>query len=442
MSQITVVGSGLAGCAVSILLSKAGHQVSVFEKRPDIRKHPSRIGKSINLAISERGWHVLKSIGMAETVRRNAIAMYGRMIHKENSSTTFQPYGLEDQCIYSVSRDELNKNLLDLAGSTSNVSIRFNTEFTHIDLQKPLATFANLHTGEKLFVESDVILGTDGVSSAVRNSLAFKHQIQYIDFGYKEIRLCPKTNNRKWDKHALHIWPRKNFMLIALPNLDDSFTFTLFLPQEGYPCYSMIRDEAETTGFFQTFFPDLLEEFPEVVDIYLANKFYQLYSVACSPWHFADKALLLGDACHTILPFYGQGANMALEDCLILYELLTKGNVTWGQVFKSFTQRRIPDASAIARLSEKNFIEMRDKVADPVFLLRKQIETYIGRKHPDIWIPLYTMISFTRIPYAEALSISEVQDAIIDEIMQLEDIEHIWESLDYSALLARNKLKI
>ncbi|QHT66448.1 FAD-dependent monooxygenase [Rhodocytophaga rosea] len=438
--NITVLGAGLVGSLLSVMLGRRGHKVQLIEKRPDLRKVKWEDGRTINLAMSERGWRALDRIGMMEEVKQIAIPMYGRMMHSEQGKLTFQPYGKEGQSIFSVSRSLLNEKLMNIAEQEGNVSLLFEQKCMQVELDKPAIHLTHVQTGESRVIESDILIGSDGAFSAIRSAMQrtnrFNYQQYFIEHGYKELTI-PAAANGDWaiDKHALHIWPRGNFMLIALPNPDGSFTCTLFFPYEGEPSFQSIQTKADVIAFFEKTFPDILPLMPDIADEYMQNPTSSLVTIRCYPWTYQNKVALIGDAAHAIVPFYGQGMNAGFEDCVVMEELMDKYGDDWQTLFETYQKNRFPHAQAIADLALQNFVEMRDLVADPKFLLRKKIEAHIHQKHPDLWTPLYTMIAFSHIPYADALAAGKKQEQVMQRIMNIPDIESTWQELDYKKLL-------
>lgn len=434
-----MLGAGLVGSLLSVMLGRRGYQVKLIEKRPDLRKVKWEDGRTINLALSERGWRALDRVGIVAGVKELAIPMYGRMMHDEKGKLTFQPYGKEGQSIYSVSRSLLNEELMNLA-EEQRVQLLFEQKCMQVELEKPAIHLTHVVSGEQQIINPDILIGADGAFSAVRSTMQrtqrFNYQQYFIEHGYKELTIPPKADG-SWaiDKHALHIWPRGNFMLIALPNPDGSFTCTLFFPFEGEVSFEKIRTTADVTSYFETFFPDILPLMPNVADEYLQNPTSSLVTIRCYPWSYKDKAVIIGDAAHAIVPFYGQGMNAGFEDCVILDDLMEKHGNNWLQIFKEYQTQRVANAEAIADLALQNFVEMRDYVADPKFLLRKKIEAHIHQLYPELWTPLYTMIAFSHIPYADALRLGRKQDAIMQQIMTTPDIEEKWQDLDYEPML-------
>ncbi len=435
--NIGIVGAGLVGSLWSIFLAKRGYKVQLFEKRSDLRKGNVDVGRSINLALSDRGWKALEQVGADEKIRKIALPMKGRMMHSVDGEMTFQPYGKEGQAIYSVPRGDLNMELLNLA-EESGVEMHFDLKCDHIDTEKGASQFEN-PSGEKVNFQNDVLFGADGAFSAVRNSFyrkdRFDYQQMYLTHGYKELEIPPKEGGGfLLEPEYLHIWPRGDFMLIALPNFDGSFTCTLFFPFEGTPSFSSI----EKTGiheFFKETFPDAYELMPDFGKVYRENPTSSLVTVRCYPWLFDDKVCLLGDSAHAIVPFYGQGMNCGFEDCTVLAGILDESNGDWNRALNRYQEERKKDADAISELALNNFIEMRDKVADPDFLLQKQIEARIQDLYPDKWVPLYSRVTFSHRPYSEALEIGNRQQELVDKILSVRDIENIYKTDEFKNLL-------
>ena len=430
----TVIGAGLIGSLLSIYLAKRGYPVTMYERRPDLRKNRISAGRSINLALSDRGWRGLEGVGIADEIRKVAIAMKGRMVHGVDGNLSFLPYGKNDQAIYSVSRGGLNCVLMDLA-EKHGVKINYNEKCTHVDLANGVAHFENAETGVKSASSGKPLFGTDGAFSAMRSQMQqstdrFNYQISYLEYGYKELNIPPTaTGNFAMDANSLHIWPRGNFMLIALPNMDKSFTCTLFFPFEGALSFASLNTKERLFDFFKTTFADAFELMPTLEHDFFTNPSSSLGTVKCFPWAYQGKSVMLGDAAHAVVPFYGQGMNCGFEDCVVLNELMDKHPNDWEALFKEFERVRKPNADAIADLAVANFVEMRDKVADPRFLLQKKIENKFSEKHPDKWTPLYTMVTFSpQTPYATALKEGNKQDAIMQEVLAMPNINAIWDS--------------
>ncbi len=433
--HITVVGAGLVGSLVSIYLAKKGYNVDIYERRPDMRKASVSAGRSINLALSDRGWRGLEGVGITEEIKKIAIPMYGRAIHLKDGTSAYQQYSADNHAIYSVSRGGINMRLMDLAEQQPNVNIHFDERCDKLDRKTNELSFYNTSTEKASRVKSDFILGSDGAFSAVRSQIQlqsdrFDYQQFYIDCGYKEL-VIPAGKNGEYliEKNALHIWPRGSFMMIALPNMDGSFTCTLFFQMEGPKSFNSIKTKDDVLAFFNEEFPDAVPLMPTLIEDYFSNPTSSLVTVKCKPWVWDEKIALIGDAAHAIVPFYGQGMNCGFEDCVVLNELITKHGELNAACLSEYETLRKPDGDAIADLAIANFIEMRDKTADKTFLLQKKIEAHFSNKHPEKWIPLYSMVTYTpSIRYSEALSAGNKQQAIMDVIMAMPNIENKWDS--------------
>lgn len=439
--HVAIVGAGLVGSLLSIYLAKRGYKVSVFERRTDMRKGKSEAGRSINLALSTRGLRALEEVGVAEAIRNVAIPMHGRMMHDRQGNLSFLPYGKEGQFINSISRSGLNMVLMDEA-EKHGVNLFFNHRCTEVDFEKTSLTLQAIGAASSQTFDFDVIIGADGAFSAVRSVMQitdrFNYSQHYIEHGYKELHIPPEYGKLLKEKNALHIWPRESFMMIALPNPDDSFTCTLFFPFEGDPSFASLSSNKEIKSFFTETFPDATKLIPQLINDFNTNPTGSLVTIKCFPW-VKKNTLLIGDAAHAIVPFYGQGMNAGFEDCRILNELLDRHADNFESAFSEFQSTRKIDADAIAQLAFDNFIEMRDLVADPEFLLRKKIEARIHQLYPDRWIPLYSMVSFNdNIRYSTALETGRKQKMIMDEVMSRPGIETRWEQLDFEAIV--NKL--
>lgn len=428
-----IIGGGLVGSLWAVFLAKRGYAVDVYERRGDMRAAGYSGGRSINLAMSHRGWRAVEKAGILEELRRVAIPMHGRMMHSPAGELTFQPYGKEGEAIYSVSRGGLNLELLHIAGRYENVRFHFNEKCLEVDPEAGAARFENSLSGAVTELVSPLIFGADGAFSAVRGSLQnrprFNYSQEYLDYGYKELTIPPGPQGRhQMEVNALHIWPRGNFMLIALPNMDGSFTCTLFLPFEGEVSFESLRDEAQISAFFRRFFADAVPLMPALLEDFNSNPTSALATVRCSPWHFGSKVLLLGDAAHAIVPFFGQGMNAGFEDCTLLDELLENHRENWEEVIPKFSRERPADANAIADLALQNFVEMRDLVADPGFLLRKRIAATLAERYPEEFMPMYSMVSFSHVPYSTALKAGKEQDVLLERIAAIKGIEENMET--------------
>jgi kynurenine 3-monooxygenase len=429
-NKITIAGSGLVGALQAIYMKQQGFDVHLYERRSDMRKNLMSAGRSINLALSDRGFRGLSGVGIDDSIREISIPMYRRVMHDVHGTLTFQPYGKDGQAIYSVSRGALNCKLMDLA-EQSGVNIHFSHQLVDVDLNTATAGF--MHGEEIKTVESDFLVGADGAFSEVRNELIKKpwsnYSQYYIDYAYKEFSIpANEDGSHQIEKNALHIWPRKDFMLIALPNPDGSFTLTLFFSKSGELSFDSLDTIEKAEEFFSTYFADALALMPHFREEYTTNPAAAMVIVKCFPWTFQDKVMLIGDAAHAIVPFYGQGMNCCFEDCFVFDELLQSHDGNWSELMRKYENSRKPNADAIAELALRNFIEMRDKVSDPTFLLQKKIEARFTELHPGKWMPLYSMVTFSHTPYSEALKIGDRQEAIMQHVMQTSDIEDQWDS--------------
>ncbi len=428
-----VIGAGLVGSLLSIYLSKRGYKVKIYERRGDMRKQDMIAGRSINLALSDRGIKALEEVGLMDEIRKICIPMHGRFMHNADGSTAYQAYGKEGQYINSVSRGELNCRLMDLA-EENGVQIIFNEKCNSIDWKENKIDFEKTNSPQSEKVKADLIFASDGAYSAAR----LTHQLQhdrfqysqyYIDFGYKELNIPAGENGAfMLEKNALHIWPRGNYMMIALPNIDGSFTCTLFFPFEGETSFASLDTKEKVTSFFEKTFTDAVPLMPTLTADFFTNPTSSLVTVKCYPWIRDDKFALIGDAAHAIVPFFGQGMNCGFEDCSVLNSLIEKHHDNWAEILPAYQTLRKPDGDAIADLALNNFIEMRDKVADPTFLLQKKIEAAFSKKYPDKWIPAYAQVTFSpHIRYSEALISGQKQEAIMQQIMAIPDIENKWQ---------------
>jgi kynurenine 3-monooxygenase len=432
--KVVVVGAGLVGSLLAAVLSKRGYKVSVYERRSDPRVANLYAGRSINLAMSVRGWRGLSLVGADKVIGDQAIPMYGRMMHPVKGEQTYQPYGTEGQAIYAVSRGGLNRVLMDFVENEYKVDIQFNHKCLDVDFEKGILNFETPQ-GEVITEQADLIFGADGAFSAVRFAMQrksdrFNYSQSYIEHGYKELLLpAAPDGSFQLEKNALHIWPRGTFMLIGLPNPDGSFTMTLFFQFEGEVSFSKIKSQADAHDFMADYFPDALQLIPDAEHQFMQNPTASLVTVRTAPW-VQGKAALIGDAAHAIVPFYGQGMNCGFEDCYVLDSLIEKHNHDWDKILTEFQAERIPNANAVADLAMANFVEMRDLVADPEFLLQKKIEAQIASKHPEKWTPLYTMVSFTHTPYIKALSNGKQQDALMKKLLKNETFRSSWQEIE------------
>ena len=431
--KIIIVGAGLVGSLWAVYMQKAGYQVVIYERRSDIRKAEISAGKSINLALSERGWNSLKAAGIEKEIEKIAIPMSGRIMHSTEGDLTYQAYGKKDEAIYSVSRGHLNAIMMDLAENKGNTKIHYQHQCLDADLEKGHITLKNLNTQEVFEDKADVIFAADGAFSAVRyNSMQkvdrFNFSQFYIEDGYKELLLPADENgNYKIEKNALHIWPRGRFMLIALPNEDGSFTCTLFMPFENDKyAFKQLDNDAKIEDFVKKVFPDFYELIPNLIENWHQNPLSSMSINRCFPWT-VGKFALMGDSAHSTVPFYGQGMNAGFEDCFVMWELYNQ-HKDWGKTFKEYQEIRKPDGDALQDLSLDNYYVMRDHVADEKFLLQKKIEAKIHELHPDKWIPLYSQVSFSNIRYSEAYKRGKIQEEIMRKVMSSPTIDKTWDS--------------
>ena len=428
----------MVGSLLTVFLAKKGFNVHVFEKRSDIRNAKIMAGRSINLVVADRGWKALKEAGIHDTIREITVPVYGRMSHDVDGNQAFHQYSVDRKAIYSVSRAELNKRLIELADAFENVTFHFEHKCIGINEEGTVARFTN-NKGEAINVESDVIFGADGANSEIRKSLQqhlertnpngdYNFSEEVIEHGYKEL-VIPPDENGKWvmDSSALHIWPRKQYMLMALSNLDGGFTCTLFLPFKGKYSFEALRSKEELVAFFQEMFGDAVPIMPTLIEDFFGNPTSSLAIVKCNPWIYKDRVALIGDAAHAIVPFYGEGMNCGFEDCYILNELIGDAPVNWKAVLEAYYASRKPNGDAIADLSLRNFVEMRDLVSDPDFIFRKKIEARLQTAFPDKWLPLYSQVKFTDIPYSEAWAEGLRQDEVMKKIVAIPGIEEKWQ---------------
>jgi kynurenine 3-monooxygenase len=428
--KIAVVGSGLVGSLLAIYLRKAGHTVHVYDRSPDIRQIQFS-GRSINLAMSNRGWKALNGVGIGDAVREIAIPMDKRAIHLVDK-LNFQNYGQEGESIYSISRGILNRKMIDLA-EDAGAQFFFEQKIWDVSLADATLHIGETERGAWEDKKYDMVFGADGAFSRIRHRMQrqsmFNYSQEFLNIGYKELNIPANPDGtHKLDKNSFHIWPRGEYMLIALPNLDGSFTCTLFMPFEGENSFDSLKEVKDVENFFEKNFPDSIEVIPMLTEDFFKNPTSTLVTMKCFPWTYGDKVALIGDACHAIVPFYGQGMNAGFEDISILYEMMERYGEDWEMVFSEYEKSRKPNADAIAELSYRNFLEMSSKTADDKFLLQKKIEKVFSDRHPDKWIPLYSRVTFSDRPYSEALAIGDLQNEIMQQVLLTEDIEHIWDS--------------
>jgi len=416
-AKFVLIGSGLAGGLLAAYLGRRGYDVDLYERRADPREGNIVGGRSINLAISTRGIHALEQIGIADEALRHAIPMRGRMIHDKSGTLHFAPYDVDPRkCINSIGRASLNTTVIE-AAQHSNVRVYFNHKCTDVDLNEAVCQLET--EAGKLTVRGDAVVGVDGAFSAVRASMQrnienFQYNESYLAHGYKELTI-PPAQDGAWriEKNALHIWPRKSFMMIALPNPDGSFTCTLFWEFEGPRSFATTKTDDDIRRFFDEEFPDAVPLMPTLLEDFKNNPTGSLVTIRCAPWYHRDRVCLLGDAAHAVVPFYGQGMNAAFEDCVVLDECLEKFGNDRERGFAEYFSRRKENANALADLAIGNFIEMRDKTASRTFRAKKKLDHLLEGALPGVYLPLYTMVTFTRIPYAQAARRARLQDRIL-----------------------------
>jgi kynurenine 3-monooxygenase len=429
--KIAIVGSGLVGTLLGIYLKKRGHQVDVFDRSPDIRKI-NFSGRSINLVMSNRGWKTLRDIGLEDEIKKIGIPVDKRCIHMPDSSLIYQNYGKDGECIYSLSRGVLNKRMIDLA-EQAGVNFKFEQKVWDVDLTTATISIGESERGEWTTEDYDLTFGSDGAFSRIRHRMQrqsmFNYSQEFLEIGYKELHIpANEDGTHKLDKNSLHIWPRGRFMLMALANLDGSFTCTLFMPHDGENSFESLTNKEQLIAFFGLHFPDTQAVIPDLVEDFFKNPTSYLVTMKCFPWTYSDKVALIGDACHAIVPFYGHGMNAGFEDITVLNEMIDKYGDDWANLLNEYENSRKPNTDAIAELSYRNFMEMSSKTADAKFLLQKKIEKWFSDKHPDKWMPLYSRVTFSLQPYSEALAIGDFQNKIMEEVMQMPNIEENWNS--------------
>ncbi len=427
--KVTIIGAGLAGSLLAIYLAKRGISADVYESRPDMRKAETHAGRSINLALSNRGIAALKEIGLDEYMLAEAVPMRGRMIHAVDGNTKLLPYsGRKGEYINSVSRAGLNIALMNEAEKYDAVKFYFNQRCIDFDA----------NSGEVLFeigntVKSDTVIATDGAGSVIRGEMMhggvprFNFSQTWLEHGYKELHIPPdETGACQMEKNALHIWARGEFMMIALPNFDASFTCTLFLAHKGENSFEQLNDEKSLFAFFERNFADAIPLMPTLAQDFFTNPTGNLGTIKCYPWNIGGKSLLLGDSAHAIVPFYGQGMNASFEDCRVLNQLIEQFGADWKKVFDEFTLQRKPNADSIAQMAEENFYEMRDAVADPVFQRKRELETKLEHEFPE-YFSKYSMVTFREdLPYTVAKEKGNAQDKLLMEICaEIEDVGEI-----------------
>lgn len=418
MDHIAIVGGGLAGSLLALRLAQRGHQIDVYERRPDPRLRRGEEGRSINLGLSKRGIAALTEVGLREEVLSLAVPMEGRVIHGPDGHTRFQPYGKNRQeVLHSIDRNELNELLLDRAEAHPSVTLHFEHRCVGVDAAKRELRIEDASRKESI-VTADWVVGADGAFSRVREEMqrgqrANFHK-EFLEWGYKELNLPARPDGSSQLRlHALHVWPRGHCLIVSHANRNGSHTLTLFLPFEGPDSFEQIRRPADVEALFAKYFPDLVPLLPELLDQWQTHPTGSLVTTRTAPWHLGDWIVLVGDACHAVYPFYGQGMNSAFEDCSALYRELERSHPTREAAFRAYESARRPHTDTLAQLSKENFIELRQRVQSPLFVLRKRLDVWLNRLAPSIWLPLYTMIAHTTIPYGDALVRARRQDRLL-----------------------------
>lgn len=438
--HITIIGAGLAGALLATLMARAGWRVDVFEKRGDPRVQGYAGGRSINLALTERGRHALRMADADDAVMRQAVMMRGRMVHALDGRLQLQRYGRDDsEVIWSIHRGDLNITLLDLA-ERAGAALHFHRRLDAVDFDARIARFADEQDGCLHPVAFTALIGADGAGSSLRGAMQgcedLGERTEFLDHSYKELEIPPSADGGfMMEPNALHIWPRGHYMCIALPNDERTFTVTLFLPNQGDPSFASVRNGWEAKALFLRDFSDAVPLIPELEQDWEANPTGLLATLYLDRWHLGGQAVLLGDAAHAMVPFHGQGMNCAFEDCVALSRHLQASD-DLAQAFAAFEAERKPNALAIQEMALENYVEMRDKVDDSGFLLQRELELALQQRHPQRFVPHYTMVSFMRIPYAVAQHRSHVQRDLLvrhtDGRSSLAGID--WEAVDADVL--------
>ena len=427
-NKIAVVGAGLCGTMLAVRLAQRGYEVDLYEKRPDLRKVDQDAGRSINLALSDRGLQALDMIDMRKRIKDNLIPMKGRMIHDLKGNSRFSPYsGRDNDHINSVSRSGLNADLLDKAEEYDNLRLFFDHACIRYDVNENTLQFQ--YQGNTMSRTYDHVFGADGAGSAIRqvfmqlgNQIRFDYQQDFLTHGYKELEFPPAENgDYRIEHHALHIWPRDEYMMIALPNLDKSFTVTLFQAFEGPQGFDSLNTDEQIRSFFESSFPDAIQHMPELLHNFRSNPTSSLGTIKCYPWYIKDKVLLMGDAAHAIVPFYGQGMNCAFEDVFILDQFIDQYEGDWQKIFTSYSETRKKDTDAIADLAIDNFEEMQDKVNDVDFIQKRELEVKLEQAYTD-YFSKYSLVTFREdLPYFNAMQQGRFQDEYLLEIVRKTD---------------------
>lgn len=417
-NRIAIVGAGLSGSLMAVYLARLGYEIDIYERRGDMRQEQEERGRSINLTLAARGLAALKEVGLFDNIIKMTIPLKGRLLHSEAGPVNFQPYGRnESEVIHSVLRNDLNIALMNAAQEFANVRFHFNRCCTGLDKNNGLLQLVDGGTGEVTTVKTDLIIGADGAFSSVRQQMhrgeRARYQQSFLDWGYKELTIPPGPDGSfQMSNQGLHIWPRGNRMLMAMPNFDGSFTCTCILPFGGEGSFGTLKADEQIIELFTRHFPDALPLIPMLAEGFKQNPVVEMITTCTFPWHYKDRVVLLGDACHAVVPFYGQGMNVAFEDCSILHRCIVEKDGDLETAFQIYEQLRKPHTDALGDLSTENFTELRERTKSPLFVARKQVDVFLNKLFPHIWVPLYTRISHTTMPIAEAVAKDKKQNKI------------------------------
>jgi kynurenine 3-monooxygenase len=418
--KVTIVGAGLCGSLLGISLARRGWQVEIFELRGDLRRGPAEAGRSIKLTLAERGLAALAELGLAEQVKRNiCVSLHGRAVHGAKGTITYQPYGKNDEeVIHSFSRNDLNGFLLDVAEGEPTLRLHFDQRCVEIEKETAAAIFRDTRTGAESRVTADILIGADGAFSAVRRQMMVRERIDYsqefLPWGYKELTIQATADGLPpMDRHALHVWPCGDYMLFALPNRDGSLCGVCTLPFQGRYSFESLTDRSAVESMIRTNFPDVVPFMPNALEEFQSRPISEFVTVRTSRWHHKGKILLIGDAAHSVVPFYGQGMNAGFEDCSTLGRLIDqRGTGDWAALFAEFQALRKPNTDVLADLSIENFFELQDTVRRPIVTARKRTSIFLNKLFGQHSVPLYTMISHSTMPYAEAVERHRRQERI------------------------------
>lgn len=433
--RITLIGAGLAGTLNALYLARRGYEVDLFESRPDMRLSPCDYGRSINLALSCRGLAGLSAMDLADEVKPIIVPMRARAIHEANGDVHYQPFGRhEDEYINAISRTDLNALLLNKAEQSERIHLHFNKKLLSLDIRNKTIRFENQDASQSEWVYERLI-GADGANSAIRETLKNERIVEttrdFLSHGYKELSIS-KTHTAGMAREHLHLWPRDAFMLLGNPNPDDSITGSLFLANEGKDSFAQLKTESQLIPFFKQNFPDAFAAMPDLVSEFFDNPTGSMSTIKTAPWYYRDECLLIGDAAHGVIPFFGQGMNSAFEDCRILDKLLDEYADDWSRVMPIFFGQRKINTDAVAEMSMDNFYEIHSDVRNPQFLLQKQVERELMQRYPDRYVSKHVLVMFTNTPYAKALAHGKHQSNLLNELCG--SINHIkelnWQSVD------------